>query len=84
MDFYFRAKEGQESAIPNPPSQVALAALRGTNENILAYNRGFLFGVFRAEVDNGNISLETIYSMLSESSKRIIHRELLGLGVNYE
>lgn len=81
VDYYFRANESVESAIPLPPKQLP-AALNETNENILAYNRGFLFGVFRAEVDNGLISLETIYSMLSDSSKQLIHRELLGLEVS--
>lgn len=83
VDFYFRAKEWQESVISNPPRQQP-TALIGTNENILAYNRGFLFGVFRAEFDNGIISLETIYSMLSDRSKQLIHRELLGLEATYE
>lgn len=81
VDYYFRANESVESAIPLSPKQLP-AALNETNENILAYNRGFLFGVFRAEVDNRLISLETIYSMLSDSSKQLIHRELLGLDVS--
>lgn len=83
VDYYFRAKEGQERNVPTSPRQLP-AALCGIDENILAYNRGFLFGVFRAEVDNEIIGLETIYSMLSDRSKQLIHRELLGLEVTYE
>lgn len=83
VDFYFRVQDGQERNVPTSPRQLP-AALCGIDENILAYNRGFLFGVFRAEVDNEIIGLETIYSMLSDRSKQLIHRELLGLEATYE
>lgn len=86
VDFYFRAKEQEiiPIEIHITLAEKSKTRLDWTNENILAYNRGFLFGIFRSEVENGIISLETIYAMLSDSSKRLIHRELLGLERSYE
>ncbi len=46
-------------------------------ENALAYNRGFVFGVFRAEVDAGLIDMMTVFSMLSSRSRKIVEQELL-------
>lgn len=50
------------------------------SECVLAYNRGFILGVFRAEIDKGNISIRQIYSMLSPTAQSIVADQLLGLG----
>lgn len=50
------------------------------SECVLAYNRGFILGVFRAEIDKGNISIRQIYSMLSPMAQSIVADQLLGLG----
>lgn len=49
-------------------------------DKVIAYNKGFILGVFRAEIETGNISMEQIYDMLSPNAKKIVMDTLLGIG----
>ncbi len=79
VDFYFRAKE----AIPavttlGVQSPVPPVELSEWEKKIIAYNRGIVLGVYRAEMERKGIDALAIYNELSGQGKATVASLLFG------
>ncbi len=81
VDFYFRAKEVTSAVTPSVAQPLAPPVeLSEWEKRIIAYNRGVVLGVYRAEMTRREVDALAVYNLLSSQGKETVASLLLGEG----